>query len=46
MEMQLQEASIAPLSGARFAQLLPPTAYEEFADDLRRGAEALRGRTV
>ena len=46
MEMHLNEASIAPLSAARFDQLLSTTAYEEFEHALRRSVEALRGRTV
>lgn len=45
-DLSLDEASIEPLGPERFARLLPAGAYERFAESMRRGAAALRGRTM
>jgi len=42
----LEEASISPLPAERFARLLSADAYARFDEAMRRGASALRGRTM
>src|SRR5215216_924870 len=41
-----EEASIDPLPAERFARLLSTDAYARFDEAMRRGASALRGRTM
>lgn len=41
-----EEASIDRLPTEPFAQILSPSAYERFTHALRRGEEAMRGRTM
>jgi trehalose synthase len=40
------EVPIAPLSPERFAEILPPNAFEAFMEAARRGAEVFAGRII